>query len=84
MLNILKATHMYSVKIFISLFLHARYWIYIMKYVVPSLIQFVFLEGNILFASYLLNICCCIRLSASVYSDKEDGQSPEFKKYMFS
>ena len=31
---------------------------------------------------YLLNICC-IRL-ASVYSDKEDRQSPEFKKYMFS
>ena len=40
MLNILKVAHMYSVKIFISLLLHARYWIYIVVKSMWSLLSF--------------------------------------------
>lgn len=81
MLNILKVAHMYFVKIFISLLLHARYWIYIGVKSMWSLLSFSLYSGREHFI-YLLNICC-IRL-ASAYSDNEERQSPEFKKYMFT
>ena len=66
MLTILKVAHMYSVKIFISLLLHARYWIYIGVKSMWSLLSFSLYSGRehfiYLFIKYLLyQACFCVQ-----------------------